>query len=161
MTEEVLLTISLDGFSYLGPLWLWARSRYGYRSAVPCAGRRVARCASWWRGLGYQSKKLVCCLSGVLIQKEIRNSCLVFRWESAMRNKKQLKVPWNSGISGDARAADGLLSPQMKIMLINILQNWLQLNICFLWAYDYQLIWKMNFGNIWIDLFLWNSILEI
>ena len=35
--------------------------------------------SSWYRGLDYQSKKFVCCLSGVLIQKEIRNSCLVFR----------------------------------------------------------------------------------
>lgn len=31
------------------------------------------------QGLGYQSKKFVCCLSGVLIQKEIRNFLLSFQ----------------------------------------------------------------------------------
>lgn len=96
----------------------------------------------------------------VLIQKEMRNSCLVFRWKSAMHNKKQLKVAWNS-VSCDAREADGRLSLPMKIMLINILQNWFQLNICFLWACDYQLFWKINFGNISTDIFLWNRFLEV
>lgn len=115
--------------------------------------------SSWHRGLGYRAEKFAACWEA-LIQRDMRNSCLVFRWKSAMHNKKQLKVARNS-VSGDARVADGLLSLPMKIMLINILQNWLCLNICFLWTCDYQLFWKINFGNISTDIFLWNSFLEV
>lgn len=121
-----------------------------------CSQPRAADAGDWVTRL----KSLFAACWEVLIQKETRNSCLVFRWKSAMHNEEQLKVAWNS-VSGDARAADGLLSLPMKIMLINILQNWLGLNICFLWACDYQLFWKINFGNISTDIFLWNSFLEV
>lgn len=121
-----------------------------------CSQPRAADAGDWVTRL----KSLFAACWEVLTQKETRNSCLGFRWKSAMHNEKQLKVAWNS-VSCDARIADGLLSLPMKIMLINILQNWLRSNICFLWACDYQLFWKTNFGNVSTDIFLWNSFLEV
>lgn len=151
-------------FFLLGYALTWSQGAgmgAGIAALVPAAGchtaePRAAGTGDWVTRL----KSLFAACWEALIQRDMRNSCLVFRWKSAMHNKKQLKVARNS-VSGDARVADGLLSLPMKIMLINILQNWLCLNICFLWTCDYQLFWKINFGNISTDIFLWNSFLEV
>lgn len=85
----------LLGFSDFEP-----GSWHGCWSNVPCTGCWVPRCrdpraADTEDWVTSPKTLFVACLE-VLIQKEARNSCLVFRWKSAMQSKKQLKVPWNS-----------------------------------------------------------------